>query len=257
MTNGKLGKKLGRVEDPRTLQVNSIVSLAALTIPKSWGIGHGHPTIPMFANDRYGDCTFASSGHRIITQERAARQGTETQLTDDDIIKGYAAVTGFDPATGANDNGAYMLDVANYLRKTGLGKQRDGSPHTVAAFAEVARREEWARAAAVVFGGLWLGVWLPISAQSQEVWDVPADGPTGDGQPGSWGGHAIYASGYDAGGLWFYTWGELRKMTWHFFKVYCDEAFVFISQDYLYRARQTTPRGFSVSALEDYLKELS
>lgn len=252
----KLGKKLGKVEDPRTFQIRNLTSLSELSIPRSWGLGHGHETVPMFANDRIGDCTIASNGHRIITQERAVGQGREIQLSDADIIKAYSDITGYNPQTGANDNGAYLLDVSNYMRRVGLGKEKDGSPHVVTAFAEVGIKEEYARAGAVLFGGLYLGVWLPVSAQSQHIWSVPPNGPVGDGEPGSWGGHAIYASGYDPAGVYFYTWGSLMKMTWEFFKVYCDEAYVFITEDYLYKVRQTTPRGFDVARLNGYLAAL-
>jgi hypothetical protein len=252
----KLGKKLGKVEDPRTFQVRLLTTLSELTIPKAWGLGHSHPTVPMFVNDRIGDCTIASNGHRVITQERASGQSREIQLTDSDIVKAYSAVTGYDPNTGRNDNGAYMLDVANYMRKVGIGKEKDGTPHTVMAFAEIGVKEEYARAGALLFGGFWMGVWLPISAQRQPVWTVPDAGPIGPGEPGSWGGHAIYASGYDAEGIFFYTWGRLMKMTWEFFKVYVDEAYIFITEDYLYRVKQTTPRGFDVARLEGYINEL-
>lgn len=251
-----LGKKLGKVDDPRTFQIKEFATLSEIKIPEAWRLAKGHEFVPMFANDNYGDCTFASSGHRIITQERAVGQGREIQLTDDDILKGYSAVTGFDRATGRNDNGAYMLDVANYLRRQGIGKERDGSPHVATAYIEIGVKEEYARAGSLLFGGFWMGVWLPTSAQFQTTWDVPAGGPVGPGQPGSWGGHAIYAIGYDKEGIFFYTWGMLMKMTWQFFKVYCDEAYVFISEDYLYRVKQTTPRGFDSARLEGYLKEL-
>ena len=48
-----------------------------------------------------------------------------------------------------------------------------------------------------LFGGAYIGVELPISAQTQDVWDVPAN-LTPDDEPGSWGGHAVYLVGYEA-----------------------------------------------------------
>ena len=47
-----------------------------------------------------------------------------------------------------------------------------------------------------LFGGAYIGVELPLAAQSQDVWNVPAN-PGPDDEPGSWGGHAIYLVGYD------------------------------------------------------------
>ncbi|MGO8790269.1 MAG: hypothetical protein ACLQVL_23205 [Terriglobia bacterium] len=47
-----------------------------------------------------------------------------------------------------------------------------------------------------LFGGAYIGVELPITAQNQDVWDVPAN-PGPNDEPGSWGGHAVYLVGYD------------------------------------------------------------
>ena len=47
-----------------------------------------------------------------------------------------------------------------------------------------------------LFGGAYIGVELPVTAQKQDVWDVPAN-PGPNDEPGSWGGHAVYLVGYD------------------------------------------------------------
>lgn len=259
--NVKLGKKLGRVNDPRTLQLGEFIPRTALSeikVPKRWRLGSRRKTVPMFANDNYGCCTFASNGHRIVVEEAAVGQRDAVKLTDEDILAGYSAVTGFDPARPETDNGAYMLDVANYMRRTGIGREKDGTPHTVDAFIEVTRtRLEYVRVGMMLFGGLWCGVWLPNSAKRQDIWDVPAAGPVGDGEPGSWGGHAIEIVGFDEKGLTLYTWAREQKMTWAFFTAYVDEAYVFITEDYLRRVQQTTPRGFDAERLRGYLSELS
>ena len=53
-------------------------------------------------------------------------------------------------------------------------------------------------AAIWLFGGAYIGVEFPITAQNQDVWDVPAK-PGPKDEPGSWGGHAVYLVGYDTG----------------------------------------------------------
>jgi hypothetical protein len=256
-----LGKKLGRVVDPRTLQMGEFMPPAALDslkIPSSWRIGKGRHTVPMYANADFGVCTLSSNGHRIVVQQAAVGQGKEIEVTDDDVLDAYSAITGFRRDDPSTDNGAYMLDVANYMRKTGLGRERDGTPHTIDAFIEVQRtRLEHVRAGMMLFGGLWMGVWLPDSAKHQGVWDVPEGGPIGEGQPGSWGGHAVEAVGYDSHGLTIYTWGREQRLTWQFFSAYVDEAYVFITEDYLRRVAQTTPRGFDTQRLNGYLAELA
>jgi hypothetical protein len=119
-------------------------------------------------------------------------------------------------------------------------------------------RLEQVRLAMVVFGGVWVGVWLPISAQAQvgRLWDVPPNGPIGDGEPGSWGGHAVYATGYDADGVRLYTWGREQRMSWLFWKTYVDESYALVTEDYLRTHVQTTPRGLNVDQLRAYLAEL-
>jgi hypothetical protein len=54
--------------------------------------------------------------------------------------------------------------------------------------------------AVYIFEGCYIGLQLPISEQAQvqthQPWSVPPGGPTSDGQPGSWGGHAVPVVAY-------------------------------------------------------------
>ena len=72
----------------------------------------------MMHNDTIGDCTCAAAGHLVM--EWTANVGAETTPADADILAAYSAITGYDPKTGANDNGAVETDVLNYWRKTGI-----------------------------------------------------------------------------------------------------------------------------------------
>jgi hypothetical protein len=112
------------------------------------------------------------------------------------------------------------------------------------------------QAGCVLFGGVWVGVWLPNSAKRQtgpgKVWDV-SSGP--DAQPGSWGGHAITVVGYDRDGLTLFTWGAEQRMTWAFWNFYVDEAYCLLSEDW-FRKSGTTSRGFNVMQLQAWLDQL-
>lgn len=256
-----LGKKLGVVDDPRTFHLRTLLEPSDLpAIPRSWRLAAALNEVPMFANDRYGNCTCASQAHRIVAQERSTQQH-EVQIDDRDVLAVYSAVTGFDLRTGMNDNGAYMLDVANYMRRVGMGREKDGSRHTVDAFVKVdhTNRAE-VKTACVLFGGLWVGAWLPDSAQRQTgprlTWDAPAGSLTGDAEPGSWGGHAFTVPGFSFGELDLWTWGREQRMTWGFWDAYVDEAYAFISEDW-FRKSGTTPRGFRVDQLRNWLSELA
>jgi hypothetical protein len=259
-TTRKLGKRLGVVNDPRTIQAVQILDVPAVKTPADHRIAHTLSTVPVFGNDRIGDCTCASQGHRIVSQETSSGQHDHATLSDDDVIAVYSAVAGYDPATGANDNGAYELDVLNYMRKTGMGHQKDGTPHTIGAFAKVDLTDrETIAASHYVFGGIKLCAALPITAEQQldagEDWTVVAGGGS-DSEPGSWGGHSMYSVGYDhKRGILVWTWGREQWMSWEWAAQYGDEAYALISNDYL-RGSGKTPQGFDQTALNALLKRI-
>lgn len=249
----KLGRKPGVVYDRRTLQLSRVMGALDMPVaPRVFTIAAAQTSFPLFANDRYGDCTCAAHGHRILAEERSSQQH-EVTLTEKDVLAVYSAVTGFSPEDPSTDNGAYCLDVLNYMRKTGMGRERDGTPHTIGAFAQVRLSDhDQIRRATRTFGGAYVGAGLPLSAQAGvgRVWDeVDA------GDVGSWGGHCMYVRGWTPDGPVFVTWGQNQKATWKWWDAYVDEAYVVISEDYL-RGGKTTPQGLDVGRLKLYLESL-
>lgn len=256
----KTGKKLGVVIDPRTIQTADIISTSDVHAPGSHRIAHTLTEVPVFGNADFSDCTCASQGHRIVSQETSSGQHDHATLSDDDVLDVYAAVTGSDPRTGGADNGAYELDVLNYMRKHGMGRQKDGTPHTIGAFAKVrlTDREDVATSH-YVFGGIKVCAALPVTAEKQldagEDWTVVKNGGS-DSEPGSWGGHSMYSVGYDAKrGVLVWTWGKLQWMSWEWLAQYGDESYAAISNDYL-RGTLKTPQGFDLAALTALLKKI-
>jgi hypothetical protein len=110
-----------------------------------------------------------------------------------------------------------------------------------------------------IFGGCYIGLRLPRTAQAQvqehQPWSVPPQGATGDGAPGSWGGHAVPVVAYDVRGLTVVTWGALQVMTWSFWEAYCEEAYAILSSDYL-TGKKVTPGGFNLQQLQADLQDL-
>ena len=47
-----------------------------------------------------------------------------------------------------------------------------------------------------MFGGVYIGLALPVTAQTQDVWDVVAGGGA-NAKKGSWGGHCVFVPKYD------------------------------------------------------------
>lgn len=195
----------------------------------------------MMRNDAEGDCSIAGQGHAIQTWTALAGQAFTPP--DDAIQQAYI------PGTGNADDGRFLLDVLNYMVKTGI------AGHRIGAFAEIDRKAASAhrmvRAAIDLFGGAYIGVNLPVSAQRQSIWTVTT-GP--DAKPGGWGGHCVWLIDYDSTGPTCVTWGETLKMSWGFFDKYCDEAYAIIAPDFL--AGGKTPRGFDAAALQADLAKI-
>ena len=242
----KLGKKAA-VHDPRTLKLAKYLRQVDLpeapasvdwsAIVHDWG---------MMCNDRYGDCAIAGPGHKI--QSDTANADHEVIIPDAEILGAYSAVSGFDPATGANDNGCVLLCVMKYWRKLGIGG------HKIGAFSAISLGDIVTfRQALWLFEGLVIGLDLPVSAQNQEVWDVPPSGyVNGQGAAGSWGGHCVVVLAEDMAGLTCVTWGQTKRMTWDFLQAYMDEAYAAISQDML-NAEGDAPTGFNIGQLQEDL----
>ncbi|MBV8690394.1 MAG: hypothetical protein JOY57_01950, partial [Actinobacteria bacterium] len=110
-----------------------------------------------------------------------------------------------------------------------------------------------------LFGGVYLGLRLPETAQVQlenkEPWTVIA--LIGKGEPNSWGGHAVNLVDYDDEFATCVTWGDLQKISWEFIQAYADEAYGVLSADWMNAATQKSPHGFDMPALLNDLSKFS
>lgn len=242
---GKLPPKL----DDRTLQLEHYLGTQPPPAPASENWGTKVNQWGMLGNDTIGDCTTAAAGHMI--EAWTSDVGTELVVPESAVITAYSAVSGYDPVTGANDNGAYCLDVLNYWRKTGIDSRK------ITAYAALRPGHQYHMEAAVyIFGSAYLGLQMPLSAQYQNIWDVPAEGLQGDGAPGSWGGHAVPIVAYSPSGVTVVTWGYLQEATWAFLKAYCDEAYAVLSADFL-NAAKVSASGFNLVQLKADLHKVT
>ncbi|HVC09909.1 MAG TPA: hypothetical protein VNH15_08230 [Elusimicrobiota bacterium] len=248
----KLGRKRW-VPDPRTLHFKKY----AKDVPSAPGQADftGPVTkLGMMLNDKIGDCAVAAPGHAV--QVWTANAGKEKTIPDSAILKVYEApsVGNYNPNDPNSDQGANIIDVLKYWRKNGIGGDKLGaflfvSPTNL----EMFKKAVW------LFGGGDLGINLPISAQkqvAQGLWDVPPEGTTGDGAPGSWGGHSVAVAGFDSQGVTIVTWGQFLKMTWAFFQAYCEESWAIVSKDFLNGKGVTPNNGFDWATLTADLKAL-
>ncbi len=231
----KLGKLAPR-HDERTLKLEAFLPLElpappaeiTQTLVSFW---------PMDANDSLGDCTCAAASHLI--QVWSAEAGKEIIPTEKETVYLYGLVN------GGVDGGAVCLDVLNTWRRVGLAGVK---PLAYVQFSP--DKKDHVQLAISLFGGAYVGVALPLSAQNQissGLWTV-TEGP--DNSPGGWGGHCIPIIGYDSETLTCVTWGQTLKMTWEWFEKYCDESYAILPDDW-----QSVPQ-FNLDALKKELDEL-
>jgi hypothetical protein len=202
----------------------------------------------MMLNNKLGDCTCAAVGH-CIQQWTAEAKKKQVILPDADIEKLYEIVGHYNPNNPKSDRGAVEINVLNYW----LANPVAGNKLSAFCALEPQNLQE-IKDAVYIFGNCYIGLQMPLSAQSQTVWTVPPGGATGQGAPGSWGGHAVPIVAYDARGLICITWGELMRMTWQFWDAYCDEAYGLLSPDWVEAGM--TPAGFDWKQLETDMGDL-
>jgi hypothetical protein len=203
---------------------------------------------PMYGNDTIGDCTCATVGHQIQAWTRYT--GAEVTVPQEDIIQLYSAVSGYDPATGANDNGANVQDVLTLWRQSGVPV----AGHKILAFAQLQDLTK-IQQALWVFGSVYLGINFPSSAMDQfksdEPWTVVQDSPIE-------GGHAVPLQ-YAGDGTVPYqvvTWAKLQGMDQGFLDTYVEEAWVVITDDWLDKNGHT-PEGLDLQQLGADLSQLT
>jgi len=259
------GRRLGKLApafDKRTLRMAKYIEKRKLPkIPARHVLSkktvRAFPTLGMMVNDALGDCTFASKGHAWQTW---STYGGVPWRPSDEAIKAAYFATGDHQDTGRN-----MLEILNYLRDTGLDGRK------IYAFMAIdPKNHDQVRTAHYLFGGLDVGLSLPVTAQAQtgkgKVWDY-LPGANGS-EPGSWGGHDVNledtlgperprstVAGTSQAGLAIITWGELQRVTWAFWDAYVDECYAILEQDYL-GTDGKSPQGFSFKQLADDLKGL-
>jgi hypothetical protein len=250
-----LGRRPARL-DTRTLRFATYAK-ALPPAPDLCDWAKHTPAWPMMLNDRLGDCTIASAGHLIQEWTANAYGGTGAVVPDAEILETYQAVTGYNPSDPNSDRGAYEIDVLNYWRTKGVGG------HKIWAYASVSpKNHEHVKQATYLFGGLYIGLALPIAAQAQldagQAWDVTVARLRGKWQPGSWGGHAVPIVAYDASWITVVTWGRLQKMSWSFHDAYCEEAYAVLGgSDWMKGKNPVAPNGFDLATLQADLKAVA
>jgi hypothetical protein len=240
----KLGKH-APVKDRRRLRLARYFTSALAPAPsvKSWL--KGITSWGMMLNDTLGICTLAGGGHAVQVWTLNSKPAMVTP-PDSALLADYEAWAGYNPSDSSTDQGADESSILNNWRKSPLF----GSD-LLAAYADVDVSDVANTLQAInLFGLIYIGLALPLTAQNQPVWDVVA-GAGSDSVPGSWGGHCVIVPAYktiDALHTLYtaITWGENQPMTSAFMQEYCDEIHVLRNTDFL-NAQGDTPDGLDLA----------
>ncbi|WP_420239247.1 hypothetical protein ACOBR2_06615 [Telmatobacter bradus] len=235
----KLGRQKVRL-DKRTLQLACYMTPALPAAPVSRDWTKGVTAWGMMLNDQLGCCTIAGVGHAV--QVFSVNTGSMVTVPDNTILSYYEQWDGYDPNDAADtDNGGVELDVLKrWKSQTFAGNRLLGF-----ADANVVNLDE-IRQAINLYGGVYIGVNLPLTAQKQDVWDVVPNGGA-DAQSGSWGGHCVFVAAYDETGFTCITWGQMKRMTVAFWQKYVDEAHALLDANWI--NCQKSPAGFNQAQL--------
>jgi hypothetical protein len=181
----------------------------------------------MMLNDTYGDCTIAGAGHMIVAAN-ALVNGSDPIPTDPEIQQEYFA------ETGGPDSGCVEADVLKNWYTRGLFQMNTGnvcSTNKIAGYAPVNPQSiRDVQQAIAFYGGCYIGVQLPQSAQQQfgedDQWTVVPGSPIE-------GGHCILYVAYDAHNLYAVTWGAVIAVAYPWHAAYCDEAWAVVPQAFV------------------------
>lgn len=239
-----LGKKPA-VATPELPAMATYAAVAELPQPPANVTWNDNIPWTMLGNDVAGDCTCAAAVHYMQAVERW-RYGAARIPTEAETLEAYTALTGYDPAIPATDQGALIKDMLGYWLNTGFSIFETNNK--ILALVRIDPKNKLHMKQAMwIFGPLILGVLLPLSAQGQETWQMPGD-LTGDNKPNSWGGHCVLGVSLDAEEtLSVVSWGEVIPAEAGWIDAYCDEAWAVLSLTW--QGWEITPSGFSASEL--------
>jgi len=165
----------------------------------------------MLGNDQWGDCTMAGLAHLV-----SAYKGLIGELyipKEEDVVKFYLE------QTNGQDTGLCELDVLKTWQKKKWFNDED-----IAFLSIDPKNHDHIKQAIAIFGGVYLGVNLPVSAeddfQANRTWDC---GPL------SGGGHCVVSCKYDEKTINILTWGDQVDATWNFVDCAVTEAWAIVS----------------------------
>jgi len=195
---------------------------------------------PIDGNDQYGDCTMAGVAHLIAAWDAEVSEA-------DPIPDAQEVVQTYFELSGGQDTGLNEANVLQAWRNQGLFGRK------IAAYAPVDPKNIVELHQAIAFyGGAYLGIVCPESAQQQFAADQPWTFVPGSPIAG---GHCIDALGFTQNGLLCATWGGIALVTYGFLAHFLDEAWAVLGNQAV--ERQGDALGIDLVTLRADLDSLS
>jgi hypothetical protein len=222
-------------------------------------------TWPMYGNDTVGDCTCAGVAHAVAQWTAFSGKVPGGAMFTNEVIVDtlYSAVSGYNPQTGANDNGAALYQVCNYMMDTGI-KDTAGNLHKIEGYVDIASFNDLGYLKEVLncFGTVYLGV--AVSDQDEENFEngQPFSLPSNGQQVGPDGIDHCVVMGLSAFAVpgvvddeTIITWGaeERINVAWAWTNI--GEAIAVITSDWM-EANGDSPIGQSVAEILAELKSI-
>ena len=250
----RLGKQPYQ-HDERTLMLAHF--MADIPTPSDFDFDANRRPIPdhMWGNDEYGDCVVAGQANEILRLERVETWQT-AKITDDDAITRYKKMTGCQSPGDANDTGLEIIAANRDWRNNGFEVAYKSRVYKIDAYGEIDPADHsLVRATTYLLHGTQWGFWLPTAAQEMTrngKWDY--NGETGpEWQPGSWGGHCVYAKKFSPDSIFVKTWGMEVEVTNSFVDRYADEAWGVVDNLDLWRRTG----HLDVATMEEKLRQVT
>lgn len=207
-------------------------------------LGNGPaPDNPPQIAEGVGDC--GPAGMLGLLQAMSYNAGRPLIPTVQDALNLYS-VFGFDInaplVNGVNptDQGCVLTDILTYAQKTGVTIGKD--VHKIVGFASVDFTSiPLMRYATYLFGGLYLGINCPASAENTANWTYVPNSPNE-------GGHCVVRVGEGAAGGKTRSWGMFIPTTNEFYLNYLDEAYVICTEDWI-NAQGKSPSNIDLNGL--------
>jgi hypothetical protein len=216
----------------------------------SWGMLANGPDNSVFAGyEGAGDCTCAAAGHVEVMTAFFAESGTDAPVTSDEVLALYEIVSpGYNPQTGANDNGATVQGALQAWQQHGLAGM---SP---TAFAQLdITNTALLQTAIALFGCIVTGFDVVQAFETAFDSNVPFDVSATRAGSRVLGGHCVPFTGYNtATGMWTcVTWGSTFQVTNAAFVKYWQqsrdaEAWIVVVPE-LMEAAGLTPSGLNTA----------